>query len=184
MLADYDPYATPNDSGDIGLAQEQMSQSKYDTDGDGRCDAPECEDVLAIYASDSATGRKIAALCAAEPGADRDHARCEGVVTTTPMYAKCNNLAEQVPVCLQVGWLPGLPRPVHVRAALVRRLDVRRAVSRLLQLLGGGSDRGRDVRVGLLGDVRAERRRQADGLQGPGRSATSARSAGPTSTSS
>ena len=25
-----------------------MKQSKYDTDGDGICDAPECSDILAI----------------------------------------------------------------------------------------------------------------------------------------
>ena len=38
VLADYNPYATPNDSGDIGLAQEQMKQSKYDTNQDGLCE--------------------------------------------------------------------------------------------------------------------------------------------------
>ncbi len=29
-----------------------MKQSKYDTDGDGMCDAPECKDVLFVTATD------------------------------------------------------------------------------------------------------------------------------------
>jgi peptide/nickel transport system substrate-binding protein len=53
LLADYDPYPTPDHLGadsEEGLqaAKDEMAQSKYDTDGDGICDAPECEDILAI----------------------------------------------------------------------------------------------------------------------------------------
>jgi peptide/nickel transport system substrate-binding protein len=46
LLDDYDPYATPNLAGDIEAAKEEMRQSKYDTDGDGVCDDPSCEDIL------------------------------------------------------------------------------------------------------------------------------------------
>ena len=42
LLADYDPYQTPNASGDVEKAKEEMALSAYDTDGDGVCDAPEC----------------------------------------------------------------------------------------------------------------------------------------------
>lgn len=45
---DYDPYATENSAGDIELAKEEMMQSKYDSDGDGVCDDPSCEDMLHI----------------------------------------------------------------------------------------------------------------------------------------
>ena len=45
---DYDPYATENYAGDIEAAKEEMRQSKYDTDGDGACDDPSCEDILHI----------------------------------------------------------------------------------------------------------------------------------------
>lgn len=53
LLADYDPYPTPDHLGadsEEGLqaAKDEMAQSKYDTDGDGVCDAPECEGILAI----------------------------------------------------------------------------------------------------------------------------------------
>jgi len=47
-LEGYDPYATPDSSGDVEAAMAEMKQSKYDTDQDGLCDAPECKDVLNI----------------------------------------------------------------------------------------------------------------------------------------
>ena len=108
VLKDYDPYATPDDSGDVTLAQEQMKQSKYDTDQDGMCDVPECEGILTVYASDSATGRKTAALAQqqlAQIGMTLD---LKGLSTTT-MYAKCNNLPERVPFCIQVAWIQDYP---------------------------------------------------------------------------
>ncbi len=47
-LADYNPFPSPDDVGDVTAAMEEMKQSKYDTDKDGLCDAPECQDVLLI----------------------------------------------------------------------------------------------------------------------------------------
>ena len=51
-LADYDPYPTRGRRGDVAAAKEEMKQSKYDTDQDGICDAPECKDVLYLTATD------------------------------------------------------------------------------------------------------------------------------------
>jgi ABC-type transport system substrate-binding protein len=110
LLIDYDPYASPEDSGDIEAAKQEMSTSKYDTDGDGICDADECKGVVAIYASDSATGRKVAALWQQQLEQIGLELDVKGL-TTTAMYAKCNNLAERVPICLQVGWLQDYPDP-------------------------------------------------------------------------
>jgi len=45
LLADYDPYETPNGQGDIEAAQAEMAQSVYDTDGDGVCDDPVCQNI-------------------------------------------------------------------------------------------------------------------------------------------
>jgi len=47
-LDDYAPYATENGAGDAAKAAEEMKQSKYDTDQDGKCDAPECSGVLFV----------------------------------------------------------------------------------------------------------------------------------------
>jgi peptide/nickel transport system substrate-binding protein len=46
LPASYDPYATPGERGDLTKAQDEMKQSKYDTNQDGVCDAPECKDVF------------------------------------------------------------------------------------------------------------------------------------------
>jgi peptide/nickel transport system substrate-binding protein len=110
LLVDYNPYATPNDSGDATLAQEQMKQSKYDTDGDGRCDAPECDDVLALFASDSASGQKTAALAQQNLEEIGITLEVKGL-SFTAMDAKCWNLAEQIPVCLQAAWIMDYPDP-------------------------------------------------------------------------
>lgn len=46
--ADYDPYATPNQQGDVDAAKNEMKQSKYDSDGDGKCDDDACNDVVMV----------------------------------------------------------------------------------------------------------------------------------------
>jgi peptide/nickel transport system substrate-binding protein len=51
-LVDYDPYPSEGYAGDVDAAKEFMKQSKYDTDKDGICDAPECKDVLYLTATD------------------------------------------------------------------------------------------------------------------------------------
>ena len=38
-LAEYDPYATPNEAGDLAKAQAEMKQSKYDPGKTGKCTA-------------------------------------------------------------------------------------------------------------------------------------------------
>jgi len=47
-LEGYDPYPSPDHTGDVEAAKKEMAQSKYDTDQDGICDAPECKNVLHI----------------------------------------------------------------------------------------------------------------------------------------
>jgi peptide/nickel transport system substrate-binding protein len=47
-LDDYNPYGTEGDAGDLAKAQEEMKQSKYDTNKDGMCDAPECKGILHV----------------------------------------------------------------------------------------------------------------------------------------
>jgi peptide/nickel transport system substrate-binding protein len=59
LLVDYRPYPSVGDEGDIRVAKEHMRQSRYDTDGDGLCDAPECEGVVA-YTRDQGFFAQIA----------------------------------------------------------------------------------------------------------------------------
>ncbi len=46
LMEDYDPYPSEGDAGDVAAAMEEMKLSRYDTDKDGLCDAPECKGVI------------------------------------------------------------------------------------------------------------------------------------------
>jgi len=107
LLIDYNPYATPDDSGSAELAMEEMKQSKYDTNGDGVCDDPSCEDILAITSS-TAPAPQAAQLWS-------DNLKPLGItldvkeLQTTTMYSKCYTLTEKIPLCLAVGWIQDYP---------------------------------------------------------------------------
>jgi peptide/nickel transport system substrate-binding protein len=47
-LDDYVPYPSDGDAGDLEQAKAEMAQSKYDTNQDGICDAPECSNIQHI----------------------------------------------------------------------------------------------------------------------------------------
>ena len=47
-LDDYAPFASEGDAGNLEEAQNAMRESKYDTDQDGMCDAPQCTGVLHV----------------------------------------------------------------------------------------------------------------------------------------
>ncbi len=47
-LAEYDPYATPNEAGSVAKAAAEMKQSKYDPGHTGKCTASVCKNVLLI----------------------------------------------------------------------------------------------------------------------------------------
>jgi peptide/nickel transport system substrate-binding protein len=42
LLLNYNPYGTPDEKGDLEAAEAEVRQSRYDRDGDGRCDDPAC----------------------------------------------------------------------------------------------------------------------------------------------
>jgi peptide/nickel transport system substrate-binding protein len=48
LLLNYDPYPTPEDSGDTDLARQEMARSSYDANHDGMCDARICDGVTAL----------------------------------------------------------------------------------------------------------------------------------------
>jgi ABC-type transport system substrate-binding protein len=49
-LDGYDPYATPGSGGDVEAAKAELRLSRYDTNQDGLCDDPACDDVLVLSA--------------------------------------------------------------------------------------------------------------------------------------
>ena len=46
QLADYAPFATADDAGDLDKAKAEMKLSNYDSNKDGLCDAPECASLI------------------------------------------------------------------------------------------------------------------------------------------
>ena len=107
LLADYDPYATPNSSGDVTAAQAEIAQSKYDTDGDGVCDAPECSNILAVTdEADPYPDQAALIQQNMEPlGLTFDVKSFE----RTTMYAKCNEPEAHVAICLAPAWGKDFP---------------------------------------------------------------------------
>ncbi|MFL5925386.1 MAG: ABC transporter substrate-binding protein [Gaiellaceae bacterium] len=47
-LAEYDPYSTPNESGDVAKAAAEMKQSKYDPGKTGKCTMSQCKGILMV----------------------------------------------------------------------------------------------------------------------------------------
>ena len=107
LLADYDPYATPNSAGDITAAQAEMAQSKYDTNQDGTCDAPECSNILAVTdEADPYPDQAALIQQNMEPlGLTFDVKSFE----RTTMYNKCNEPEAQVAICLAPAWGKDFP---------------------------------------------------------------------------
>ena len=102
ILADYDPYQTPNGAGDIEQAKAEMAQSAYDTDGDGVCDAPECKDILSISDREDPYPEQSALLIQnLEPlGLTLDVKQLE----RGTMYNKCNDANSHHALCVAPGW--------------------------------------------------------------------------------
>ena len=102
LLVDYDPYATPNSEGDIEQAKAEMAQSKYDTDQDGVCDAPECSNILAVTDSADPYPKQAALIVSTmeQIGLSFDIKQLE----RTTMYNKCVDLATKFGICLGPAW--------------------------------------------------------------------------------
>jgi peptide/nickel transport system substrate-binding protein len=103
ILADYDPYQTPNGSGDIEKAKEAMAlATDYDTDGDGVCDAPECKNILTISDREDPYPEQTALMSQnLEPlGLTLDVKQLE----RGTMYNKCNDANSHHALCAAPGW--------------------------------------------------------------------------------
>ena len=107
LLADYDPYATPNSAGDINAAKEEMKQSAYDSDGDGVCDDSVCKDILAVTdEADPFPDQAALIQQNMDPlGLTFDVKSFE----RTTMYSKCNEPEAHVSVCFATGWGKDFP---------------------------------------------------------------------------
>jgi peptide/nickel transport system substrate-binding protein len=107
LLQDYDPFPSADFQGDIEAAQAAMAESKYDTNGDGVCDDPSCQNIVAATdEADPYPDQSALAQQNLEPlGLSLD-------VTTferTTMYDRCNDPGAHVALCLGPGWSKDYP---------------------------------------------------------------------------
>lgn len=107
LLADYDPYGTPNSAGDIEAAKEEMKQSKYDTDGDGVCDDPACENVPTSV--DEADPYPDQAAVVAQNLEGIGIQLALNTFERSTMYDKCLDPGAGVPFCQSAGWYKDYP---------------------------------------------------------------------------
>ena len=102
LVADLDPYLSEGNQGDLEAAKEEMRQSKYDSDGDGVCDDPVCEQILAVTdEADPYPDQGALVQDNLEPlGLSLDVKQFE----RTTMYDKCLDPSVHGAICLAPSW--------------------------------------------------------------------------------
>ena len=100
---EYDPYATEGGTGDLELAKAEMAQSKYDSDGDGICDAPECEKVLMVTDQEDPYPDQNAIIDASAKSIGIEFDIRSGDRYTF-MYDTCDDPGAHAAFCPSLGW--------------------------------------------------------------------------------
>jgi peptide/nickel transport system substrate-binding protein len=117
LLVGYRPYDAANDRGDMAAARAEMTQSAYDTNRDGVCDAPECEGILALVRDDEPFWAGMSATVA-EGAAELGIVFDRQVVSVHDMFARGLDPSAKVPITFGIrfnkdyptaaGFIPGL----------------------------------------------------------------------------
>ncbi len=85
-----------------------MAQSKYDTDGDGVCDDPVCDDVIALGVQQD-PGPKVMALFIDNVQAARDHHHAEAARRSGRSTPSASRRRTSSRSAWTVGWLQDYP---------------------------------------------------------------------------
>jgi peptide/nickel transport system substrate-binding protein len=102
LTQSYDPYATPGFHGDLGKAQAEMKQSKYDTNKDGTCDASACSNLVMI-------NRNVTPLTDLEPVVVNSLGKI-GIkvkpreLAASAAYTTINAVRNNIPIALNAAW--------------------------------------------------------------------------------
>ena len=99
-LAEYDPYATTNEAGDVAKAAAEIKLSKYDPGHTGKCTASACKNVLMIGDVRSVDNRMIPVIQAdaAKIGLSFTVRQINGAYTTIQTTSK------NIPISERPGW--------------------------------------------------------------------------------
>ena len=117
LLAAYRPYDTPDDHGSVEAARAEMAQSAYDSDHDGICDAPECQEIVALVRTDEPFWAAMAEVVA-DGAAELGIGFAQEEVEVFDLFTRAFDPAKRVPIAFGVrfnkdyptasGVLPGL----------------------------------------------------------------------------
>ena len=142
-LKDYDPYATEDGHGDLEKAKAEMAQSKYDTDGDGVCDDPVCQNVITLGVQQDPGPRRMALFTQNLKGIGIEVSpkALDGPV----IYSKCISSPDKFALVRVRRLDTGLRGRVHVRTTAVRLVQL---VPGMLQLLAPRSERRNSCPIG------------------------------------
>jgi ABC-type transport system substrate-binding protein len=98
-LSEYDPYATPNDAGDLKKAEAEMKKSKY-SGGGGQCTAAACKGVLMVGDTRALDNRMIPVIQA--------DAKKIGITFTVRQingaYTTIQTTSKNIPFSERPGW--------------------------------------------------------------------------------
>jgi peptide/nickel transport system substrate-binding protein len=142
-LEDYDPYPSRNHAGNLRRAAAEMKRSRYDTSGDGLCDAPACSGVLHIGRPSppwsEMTGiiesslRKIGIELETRPKEDA--------------YSAIQRLPNNIPITSAPGWVKDYPDPYSFIGFLFDGRNIRRPANTNYAMVG--FDRARAAELDL-----------------------------------
>jgi peptide/nickel transport system substrate-binding protein len=99
-LTEYDPYSTPNSTGDVAKAAAEIKQSKYDPGKTGKCTASACKNVLMIADTRALDNRMVPVIegDAAKVGITFKVRSINGAYTTIQTTNK------NIPISERPGW--------------------------------------------------------------------------------
>ena len=107
QLADYAPYETPGDHGNVGKAEQAMRGSKYDVNHNGTCGAPACRNVLLLTDS-QATFAKTLPIIEADA---KELGITFHVLTVAGAFATVQTTAKNIAIATFTGWFKDYADP-------------------------------------------------------------------------
>jgi peptide/nickel transport system substrate-binding protein len=106
LLVNYRPYPSPNHAGDVAAAEQEMQQSAYDRNHDGRCDQAACNLGTVLWRND---GAYPAILQVIKQGLAKIGIVFKPkIVDGSVMYQGCSDPAAHTSMC-PVGWGADFP---------------------------------------------------------------------------
>jgi peptide/nickel transport system substrate-binding protein len=109
LTQSYDPYGSAGFHGDVAKAQAEMKQSKYDTDKDGVCDAPDCKNLVIVT-------RNVAPFTDMEPVVSASLSKL-GIevkpreLATSAAYQTIQTIKNKIPIAMHPSWIKDYADP-------------------------------------------------------------------------